>query len=176
MTDVAESRTGWWSALPRWARVGLIAFVAIVVALAALVLVRVLTRTPAIPLGVTAVSDLRPGSCLAEDGLDRAEYTVVPCATEHPQQVFATAELELDESVYGLVDDALTRFGDEVCARYLEYRLFLVPELEKGDYLAHALDVPDPDAYAAGDTDALCVIVPEAEGATLTGDLYRAMP
>ena len=176
MTDVAESRTGWWSALPRWARIGLVAFVAIVVALVALVLVRVLTRTPAIPLGVTAVSDLRPGSCLAENGVDRAEYTVVPCATEHPQQVFATAELELEDEVYGLVDEALAQFGDEVCERYLEYRLFLVADLEKGDYEAYALGVPDPDAYAAGDTDALCVIVPESEGATLTGDLYRAMP
>jgi glutaminase len=154
----------------------MIAFVAVVVALAALVVARVVTRTPVIPLGATAAADLLPGSCLAESERGLTEYTVVSCGLAHPQQVFAIAELELAPDVYALVDDAIGLFGDEVCARYLEYRLFLVPELEKNDYRAFAIAVPNVDEYAAGDTDALCAIAPRDESATLTGDLYRAMP
>lgn len=175
MTDTTEARTGWWPTLPRWARLGIVALLAIVVALVALVLVRVLTRVPAIPLGVTATSDLRTGSCLAESGRDLAEYTVIPCTEEHPQQVFATADLDLDDTVYALVDDALAEFGDKVCERYLEYRLFLLADLEKQDYVAFAIAVPDPAAFAEGDTDALCAIAPE-DGGTITGDLHRPMP
>jgi hypothetical protein len=174
VSDLPEP-AGWWSRLPSWARIGLIAFVVIVVALVALVAFRVATRAPSIPLGTTAVNDLRAGSCLAEDSLDLDEYTVVPCGEEHPQQVFAVADLELDELVYAQTGGALTAFGDEVCDRYLEYRLFLIPELDKGDYAAHAIGVPTPDQYASGDTEASCVIAHE-DGQALTADLYRPMP
>jgi hypothetical protein len=175
VTDAVETRSSWWSALPRWARIGLIAFVAIVVALAALVIARVATRDPAIPLGVTAAEDLLPGSCLAESGTELDEYTVVACDVAHPQQVFAIAELELAPSVYTLVDEAIGTFGDEVCSRYLEYRLFVIAGLEKNDYEAYAIAVPTPDDYAAGRTEALCAIA-AASGGPITGDLYRAMP
>jgi hypothetical protein len=166
---------GWWSRLPSWARIGLIAFAVVVIALAALVGFRLATRAPAIPLGVSSVDDLRPGSCLAEDALDLDEYTVVACGESHPQQVFATADLELDELVYAQTGGALTAFGDEVCDRYLEYRLFLAADLDKDEYVARAIGVPTPDAYASGDTDALCVIAHE-DGERLTADLYRPMP
>lgn len=175
MTDAVETRTNWWSALPRWARIGLIAFVAIVVALATLVTVRVVTRVPAIPLGATAVDEVRPGSCVEESARDLAEYTVVRCDLEHPQQVFATTELELAPDVYTLVDEAIGMFGDEVCERYLEYRLFLLADLERSDYVAYAIGVPSVDEYAAGRTEALCAIAP-VSGGTITGDLHRPMP
>ncbi len=156
-------------------RVGFIALIAIVVALACLLAFRLLTRATPIAYGVTAVADLRPGSCLAEAARDLTEYTVGSCALPHPQQVFATAELELDEWVYAQTGGALQSFGDEVCDHYLEYRLFLIAELEKGDYKAFAIAVPDPAAYAAGDTSALCVLVAE-DGTDITGDAYRPMP
>lgn len=175
MTDAVETRSSWWSVLPRWARIGLITFLAIVVALATVVVVRVATRTPAIPLGATAVEDLLPGSCLEEAGRDLDEYTVVPCQDEHPQQVFAVAELELTPDVYTLVDEAIGMFGDEVCDRYLEYRLFLLADLDRGDYEVYAIAVPSVDDYAAGRTDALCAIAP-LDGGTMTGDLHRPMP
>jgi hypothetical protein len=172
--DVRQSG-GWWSRLPSWARIGLVAFVAVVVALVALIGFRVATRVPAIPLGDTAIADLQPGACLAEDGADLDTYTVVACSAPHPQQVFAIADLELDESVYAQTGGALDAFGDAVCDRYLEYRLFLDQELERSDYTTRAIGLPTPDEYAAGDTDALCVIARE-DGADLTSDLYRAMP
>ena len=174
MSEVPE-RIGWWARLPAWARIGLVAFLAVVVALVAFVAFRVLTRTPSIALGPTGVDELRPGSCLAEDGLDRDEYTVVACGVAHPQQVFATADLEVDELIYGQTGGALAAFGDAVCGRYLEYRLFLVADLEKGDYAARAVSLPTPDEYAAGETEALCVIAHE-DGDLITEDLYRPMP
>ena len=156
-------------------RVGFIALIAVVVALACILAFRLLTRAAPIAYGVTAVGDLRPGSCLAEPGRDLAEYTVGSCALPHPHQVFATAELELDESVYALTGGAMQSFGDEVCDHYLEYRLFLIAELEKNDYQAFAIAVPTPEQYAAGDTEALCVLVAE-DGTDITGDAYRPMP
>ncbi|GHF04532.1 hypothetical protein GCM10011600_01210 [Pseudolysinimonas yzui] len=151
------------------------AFAVVVIALAALIAFRVATRAPAIPLGETAIADLQPGSCVAEDRLDLATYTVVACSAPHPQQVFASADLELDESVYAQTGGALDAFGDAVCDRYLEYRLFLDQEIERTDYTARAIGLPTPDEYAAGDTDALCVIA-RGDGDDLTDDLYRPMP
>jgi len=173
--NAVPEKVGWWSQLPRWARTGLAVFAVVVLALIGLVVFRVATRVPAIPTGETRVDDLLPGSCLAEDELDLDVYTVVPCSQEHPQQVFARADLELDELIYAQTGGALTAFGDAVCDRYLEYRLFLVRDLAKSDYAARAVSLPTPDEYAAGDTEALCVIAHE-DGETLTEDLYQPMP
>jgi hypothetical protein len=175
VTDTVEAPTRRWSALPGWARIGILVLAAVVVALIAIVVVRLATRVPPIALGVTSIDDLRPGSCLAEDAPDLAAYTVVDCGTEHPQQVFAPADVQLDDSVYALVDDSLATFGDQVCTRFLEYRLFLREGLETGDYQARAIAMPDAEAYAEGDTEGLCVIA-FRDGAPITGDLYRPMP
>jgi hypothetical protein len=175
VTDATEAMpsTG-WRALPRWLRIGIVVLITVTVVLATLVIVRVITRVPPIPTGVTAVGDLRPGSCLAESG-DLDEYTVVACDEPHPQQVFAEADLDLDDNVYSSTASALQLFGDALCGRYLEYRLFLAADLDRNEYEVAAIDVPDPDTYAGGDTVALCVITSEA-GDDLTGDLYRPMP
>ncbi len=175
MTDAVDASPRGWAALPTWIRIGLIALAAVVVALVAIVALRLATRVPAIPYGVTSIDDLRPGSCLSEAERDLAEYTVVPCGQEHPQQVFAIADVELDDATYALVDSSLATFGDAVCDRYLEYRLFLLEDLERNDYDAYALAVPDADAYAAGDTEALCAVA-AADGSAITGDAYRPMP
>lgn len=174
MSDDTTPR-GWWGNLPSWARVGLIAFGVVVIALSAIVAFRVATRVPVIPTGLTATADLHPGSCLAEPALDLDEYTVVPCGQPHPQQVFATADLELDDLVYAQTGGALDAFGDAVCDRYLEYRLFLDEDLETRDYSAHAIGLPSPDEYAAGLTETRCVIAHE-DDEDLVEDLYRPMP
>lgn len=161
--------------LPRWVRIGLVAFVVVVVGLAALVAFRLATRAAPIPTGATAVGELRPGSCVAEDSLELDEYTVVSCTDPHPLQVFATVDLELDEDVYAQSGGALTTFGDAVCSRYLEYRLFLVADLDRSDFSARVIDAPTPERYAGGDTEALCVIG-DKDGADLSGDRYRPMP
>jgi hypothetical protein len=175
VTEAVDASPRGFNALPTWARIGLIALAAILVALIAIVAVRLATRVPTIPFGTTAVADLRPGSCLAEAQPDLEAYTVIPCGGEHPQQVFATADLELDANTYALVDTALATFGDEVCSRYLEYRLFLRAGLETRQYTAYAIAVPDAATYAAGSTEALCALAP-ANGGTITGDAYRSMP
>jgi hypothetical protein len=175
VTEATEATTtSGWRALPRWLRLGILVVITVTVVLAALVVVRVVTRVPPIPTGITAAGDLRQGSCLAESG-DLDEYTVVPCTQPHPQQVYAEADLDLDEDVYSATASALQLFGDALCKRYLEYRLFLAADLDRNDYEVAAIDVPDPQTYAAGDTVALCVITSD-EGSDLTADLYRAMP
>jgi hypothetical protein len=175
VTDTVDAPTRRWSALPAWARIGILVLAVVIVALIAAVLVRLATRVPPIPLGVTSIDDLRPGSCLAEEATDLDEYMVVDCGVAHPQQVFAPADVELDDSVYSLVDDSLATFGDQVCARFLEYRLFLREGLATGDYTASAIAMPDAAAYEDGDTEGLCVVAAR-DGSTITGDLYRPMP
>lgn len=175
MTDLVETPARGWRALPSWARLGMIVLAAIVVALLAIVAIRLATRVPPIPTGTTAAGELRLGSCLAEDAPDAAEYTVVPCGSPHPQQVFATADLDVDADVYGLVGSAIETFGDAVCDKFLEYRIYLPAGLTTTDYAASAIAVPTPEQFAAGDTEALCVIAPAA-GGMLADDLYRAAP
>jgi len=175
VTDVSDAPVRRWAGLPTWVRLGILVLVAIVITLVAVVAIRLATRVPTIPFGVTAVEELPPGACLAEEAPDLTEYTVVACDTAHPQQVFATADLEFDESVYALVESSLATFGDQVCLRFLEYRLFLREEISPGDYTAYAIAIPDPQAYAAGETEARCVIAPRS-GDDLTSDLHRPMP
>jgi hypothetical protein len=175
VSDPVEAPSRPWHAAPLWVRIGVLVLVGVIIATIAVVIVRVVTRTPTIPTGVTSMEDLRLGSCLAEDGRDLPEYTVVPCSDEHPQQVFATADLDLDQFVYDTVESSIAVFGDEVCTHFLEYRLFLREGLETNDYMAYAIAVPAPGAYRSGDTEALCAVAP-LDGGTLTSDLYRPMP
>lgn len=174
LTETAQPRGG-WAGLPPWARIGIIALGVVILVLVAIVAVRALTRVAPIPLGATDVDDLRAGSCLAEADRTLETYTVVSCAQPHPMQAFAVADLDLDENVYAETGTALQAFGDATCDRYLEYRLFLIADLEKNDYAAYAIDVPTPDEFASGDTDGICVIVAK-DGSDITGDTYRPLP
>jgi len=174
VTDAPVARSG-WSGLPRWARIGIIALGVVILVLVAIVPIRLLTRVAPITYGATDVDDLRPGSCLTESDQRLETYTVTSCAIAHPLQVFADVDLDLDEDVYAETGSALQAFADATCDRFLEYRLFLVPELEKNDYAASAIDVPTPEEFAAGDTVALCVLAAD-DGGDITGDAYRALP
>ena len=174
MTDVPVARTG-WSGLPGWARIGIIALGVVIVVLVAIIPFRALTRIAPITYGATDVDDLRPGSCLVEADQGLEVYTVTSCSIAHPLQVFAEVDLDLDEDVYAETGSALQSFADATCDRFLEYRLFLVPELEKNDYVASSIDVPTPEEFTAGDTVALCVLAAD-DGSDITGDAYRAMP
>ncbi len=161
--------------LPQWARIGIIVLAAMVIAVVAILAVRVLTRTPVIPTGSTAADDLQVGSCLAEAERSLDRYTVVGCGEPHPVQIFAIADVGVADAVYDQTQGVLDAFADAVCERYLEYLLFLPDDLERSDHVVSSITTPDAQQYAAGDTDALCVIALES-GEPLTGDLYRAMP
>jgi len=174
VTDAPVARNG-WSGLPRWARIGIVALGVVILVLVAIIPIRALTRVAPITLGATDVDDLRPGSCLVESDQRLETYTVISCGIAHPLQVFAEADLDLDEDLYAETGAALQSFGDATCDRYLEYRLFLVPDLEKNDYVATSIDVPTPEEFAAGDTVALCVLAADDDG-DITGDAYRALP
>jgi hypothetical protein len=159
---------------PRWARIGIIAAAAVVVAIVAIVGFRALLSNPAPPLEVTAAADLQLGSCLAEDGTDLESWTVVDCATGHPQQVVASMDLSVVTNVYSAFS-AMTSVAEEICDRYLEYDLFVQPVADPKTHDLVAIAVPSLEQYEAGETIALCAIV-ALDGAELTGDLYRPMP
>lgn len=146
-----------------------------VVAIAALVVARVVIRSAPIPLGVTAAAELRPGACLSDADPEATEFEVVSCGAPHAAQVFATASLDLDEDIYAQAGAVLGDFADAVCARYLEYRLFLDPGIERADFATFAVGVPTAEEVEAGDAEARCVIVP-ADGGPLTADVARPAP
>lgn len=176
MTDA--SRTGLrdrWQILPRWARIAAIAAVVAVLLIAGIVALRAWSRVEVVPLGATPIEQLRPGSCIAEEALDLAEYTVVDCGSPHPMQVFGPFELDLEAAVYAEVSEALTVFADEICTRYLEYGLYVTDAVDPSTHDARAIDVPSPADYEAGDVDGLCVLM-AADGSDLTTDLHRRMP
>ncbi len=168
--------------LPRWLRIGIIAAATAVLVLVIAVVVRIALQAPAIPLGVTPVGDVLPGSCLLEPGGTSDEYTVVGCSTPHQQQVIARIDLAFPGVDY-TADESLAIYADEVCNRLLEYRLFLVDDLVKTDYIGGAVAPPTLAEYQAGDTETLCSVLdhpdrPEDGGSSedLTRDLYRPMP
>jgi hypothetical protein len=168
--------------LPAWLRIGIIAAATAVIVLIIAVIARLILQTPFIPLGTTATDDLLPGSCLVEPGGGSDEYTVVGCSTPHQQQVIARVDL-LFPGVDYTADEALAIYADEVCNRLLEYRLFLVDGMEKGDFIAAAIAPPTLEQYEAGETETICSVLdhpdrPDEGGQSedLTTDLYRPMP
>ncbi|MDF1479644.1 septum formation family protein [Leifsonia sp. H3M29-4] len=159
---------------PRWARIGLIAAAAVVVAIIATVGFRAVLANPTPALGATAAADLKLGSCLAEDGVDLATWTVVDCQIEHPQQVVASMDLSVVTNVYSAFS-AMTTMAEEICDRYLEYGLFVEDSVDAKTHDLVGIAVPSQEQYEAGDTIALCAVV-ALDGSALTGDLYRPMP
>jgi hypothetical protein len=177
----ASARSG-FGGLPRWLRIGIIAAATAVLVLIIAVVVRIALQAPAIPLGVTPVDEILPGSCLVEPGGTSGEYTVVGCSTPHQQQVIAEVDLAFPGVDY-TADESLAIYADEVCNRLLEYRLFLVDDLVKADFIAGAVAPPTLEEYEAGETETLCAVLdhpdrPETGGSSedLTRDLYRPMP
>lgn len=164
-----------WRELPRWLRIGAIALLVGALFIAGLVVVRLITGIRVIEPGPRAAADIPAGACLAEEGAKRDEYTVVSCDEPHPQQVFAIAELDVDDAIGAQIAGAIDRFADEVCDRHVEYRLYLAPELEPREYIAEALGAPSPEAFTAGEDEVRCTIRTES-GDPLVGDLYRPMP
>jgi len=170
-----------FSGLPRWLRISLIAAATAVVVLILAVLVRVALQTPVIPFIVTPVDKLIAGSCLTEPG-DAEKYTVVPCSTPHQQQMIAKVDLDFPGVDY-TADSALAEYAQQACDRLLEYRLYLIPGLEKSDYAMAALGAPTLDEYDAGHTTTMCAVLdnpdtPDKGGTSedLTTDLYRPIP
>jgi len=159
--------------LPRWAIIVLAAGGAVALTVIGLVVAVIVSAFSGPAWGPTDVAALQPGSCLAEDGTDLATYTVVDCDQAHPQQVFAEIDLSRNTAQY-TTQTALTSYAGEICARFLEYGLF-VTDAADDSISTVALAVPTPEALAAGSSRALCSLT-GADGSPLTGDLYRPMP
>jgi len=159
--------------LPRWAIVLIAVGGAIAVTVIGLVIAVIVSVFSGPAWGPTEAAALQPGSCLAEKGADLAVYTVVDCDQPHPQQVFAEIDLSRNTAQY-TTQTALTTYAGEICARFLEYGLF-VTEAADDTVTTGPLAVPTPEALAAGSSRALCSLS-GADGSSLTGDLYRPMP
>ena len=159
--------------LPRWAIVLLVAAGAFVLTVVGLVVGFIVAVIAEPALGITESSAVRPGSCLAETEPDLASYTVVDCAEAHPQQVIAEIDLGRNTAQYTTAS-ALSSYADEICARFLEYGLFVTDAVDER-FTVVALAVPSPEAAAAGSTAARCSLT-SADGSALSESYYRAMP
>lgn len=162
-------------ASPRnWARLALVAAAAVVVAIVLVVVIRVAVTSGHPALGATDSRALQPGSCLAEGAADLASYTVVDCSTAHPQQVFGTIDLRVDSDIYTEFD-TMRAYADEICARYLEYGLWVKAGIRNDVHVARSLAMPTEQQFSEGVRDALCAIA-AVDGSDLTSDLYQRMP
>lgn len=171
-TDDAESpTTAPADRTPRWGLLAAVAGGAVVLALVVLLIVRVVITNAGPPLGVTAVTDLQPGSCLAEKAANAAEYTVVSCSTPHPQQVIAEVDLALGRDVYTSYD-AVPLLAQKVCERYLEYDLYVEQETGDDRLSIVAMGVPSEAEFDDGRTTGYCAVV-ATDGTDLTTDDYR---
>lgn len=157
-----------------WALYGIIAAVAIIVALVAIIGIRSWSARPAIALGETDAASLVAGACLDEAGTERDTYTVVACSTSHAQQVFGSVDLDAEADTYSTFE-AVGLFAQAVCDRYLEYRLALVSNTNTTDHEAAVIALPTEAEFTAGRTLAMCSIS-NANGAPLTSDLYAPLP
>jgi hypothetical protein len=176
-----EARTG-FGGLPRWLRIGIIAAATAVLVLIFAVVIRIVLQTPIVPLGVTPVDRLVPGSCLVEPGSTDEQYTVVNCSTPHQQQIIARVDLNFPGVPYS-ADESLAILARETCQRLVEYRLFLPADIVKTDYDADAVNPPTLAEYEAGETETLCAVFdhpdrpePGSGSDDLTRDLYRPIP
>lgn len=171
-TETPESESG--ERQPRWALIGIIAAATVLVVLVAVIGFRALLANPSPPLGLTAAADLQLGSCLAESALDLDEYTVVDCASPHPQQVVGTVDMSLRAVDYTEYS-AVAVFVAETCLRFVEYSLFVRDDITVEDHQTQALAVPSEEQFTAGTTDALCSLSAR-DGSELSESLYRPLP
>lgn len=111
---------------------------------------------------------IRPGDCVLEESVDEVESeTLVPCRTEHAEQVYATVELP-DGEFPG--DDAIFAVADDECARELDEFVHPSFRLASIDYVYF---YPNAQTWAAGDREVQCRAV-AANGGTITGSLTEA--
>jgi hypothetical protein len=162
----------------RWPLVGLVAGAALLVLLIGGVGLRALVAALPPGLGATPVTELKPGSCLREADAGLASYTVVPCFGSHAQQVIAPVDLSVSGNVFTQFS-VMSTYSQAVCDRFLEYGLFVTPEVAapatRANYTMHAFHVPTEADFKAGKVTALCSITP-ADGKPSTTNLYQAAP
>ena len=157
-----------------WARLGLIAAGAVVVAVVVILGVRAILSVPHPTLGPVSAAELQLGACLEEPATDLAQYTVIDCSTAHPQQVFAAVDMRSDQDIYTEYS-TIGAFVDEVCKRYLEYGLFVKGDVKNDAYDAVVIGLPAEAAFDAGDRQAHCALI-SRDGDDLTADHYQQMP
>ena len=162
----------------RWPLVGLVAGGALLLVLIGGVGIRALVAALPPGLGATPVTELQPGSCLREADPALASYTVVPCFAEHAQQFIAPVDLSVSGNVFSQFS-VMSTYSQAVCDRFLEYGLFVTPEVAapaaRANYTMHAFHVPTEADFAAGKVTALCSITP-ADGKPSRTNLYQAAP
>ena len=162
----------------RWALIGIVAAITIVVALVVLVSVRALISVPYPEPGVVDADKLILGSCLAEDSVDAAQYTVVDCSQAHPQQVVADIDLTISTADYTHFESRAL-YAQEVCDRFLEYGLFVPDRIAdvfvRASYELRLISMPSQEQLEAGRTTTFCAIR-AVDGSLLTENLYEPLP
>jgi len=159
--------------LPVWAILLIAAasaFVLLIAVTVTAIVVAVLTEPVTGPEDAAA---LKPSSCVLEPESNLPTYTVVDCETPHAQQVVAEIDLGRNTQQYTTAS-SLTSYAGEICARFLEYGLFVTDAVDDS-FEAQPLGVPSPEAVAAGITSARCSVIP-IDRSPLTGSIYRPMP
>jgi hypothetical protein len=159
---------------PRWAIVGVIAGLTVLIIIVVVIIVKVAVNSTLVPLGVTSANELQTGSCLAEGATDLAEYTVVDCGLPHPQQVVALIDLGKTDNIYTQFS-AMSSYAQEICDRLIEYRLYLREGPTYDDYQLVVVGMPSEQQFADGGQFARCAIIHTA-GDELTESYYKAMP
>jgi hypothetical protein len=162
----------------RWPLIGLIAGGTLLLILIGGVGVRALVAALPPGIGSTAVGDLRPGSCLKEADAGLPTYTVVPCFFDHGQQFIAPVDLSVSGNVFTQFS-VMTTYTQAVCDRFLEYGLFIAPEVasaaNRSNYAMHAFYVPSEAEFKSGTVMAGCSIS-RADGTASSSDLFKAAP
>jgi hypothetical protein len=162
----------------RWPLIGLIAGATLLLILIGGVGLRALFAALPAGLGPTAVGEIRPGSCLEESDTSLPAYTVVPCFLDHGQQFIAPVDLSVSRNVLTQFS-VMNAYAQAVCDRFLEYGLFVVPEVatagNRANYRMRAFHVPTEAEFAAGKVMAGCSIS-RADGKPSDSDLFLAAP
>jgi hypothetical protein len=181
LTDASEDSPAYAAGAGRripWPLVGLIAGGSLLLILIGGVGVRALVAALPPGIGSTAVGDLRPGSCLKESDAGLATYTVVPCFLDHGQQFIAPVDLSVSGNLFTQFS-VVTTYTQAVCERFLEYGLFIEPEVasaaNRSNYSMHAFHVPSEAEFTSGSVMAGCSIG-RADGTVSNSDLFKAAP
>lgn len=118
--------------------------------------------------GAADIFDVKVGDCVGdfEDEDEVTDVSVVPCADEHAQEVFASAEIP-DGDFPG--DDALREQAQEECAA--EFATFVGTPWPESE-LDYTWLQPTEESWSQGDRELICLVYDPA--GPVTGSLEGA--
>jgi hypothetical protein len=157
-----------------WLRLGIAAGATVILVVIAIAGFNSVIEEFSAQSGPTATAELQLGGCLADSDVGIAQYTVIDCAFEHPQQVVADVDLGRTSTTYNSTE-ALVTYVEEVCNRFIEYGIYIRADVREEQYDVFALWVPTIEEVASGVDRALCA-VRSLDGTPLTEDLYQPVP